>query len=312
MSFAEKVSIIKAMNALFIFNPLSGKGKIKKKLPLIERTLKEKFGSVEVYETVSRSDLTEKISRDAKLYDAIIFSGGDGTFNDVLTALRGEEKQLGYLPSGTVNDIARSLKIPRRVKGALKVITHGNHAKLDCIKIGDRYAMYIAAAGAFTGATYHTTQKQKRALGALAYALEAVKHDLKLKVFPVEVTTPDEMVKTHAVLILVMNGKSVAGFPINRKGSMADGNLEIAIIKQVERPNLFRRIGALFSVASLFVFGCKIRKRDILLMNGNKVRIKTDQDVIWDFDGERGPCGDTEMEVLEKHVDLFVPSANKV
>ncbi len=300
------------MNALFIFNPNSGKGKIKKKLSYIEKVLREKFGSVELYETKSPEDFEGKIKRDAENYDAIVFSGGDGTFNNVLTALDGRKIPLGYIPSGTVNDIARSLKIPRRVKGALKVITRGHSELLDCMKIGNRYAMYIAAAGAFTGATYHTSQKQKRALGALAYALEAVKHNLKLDVFPVEVTTPEEMVKTHAVLVLVMNGKSVAGFPINRKGSMKDGNLEVAIIKQVERPNLLRRIGALFSVASLFVFGCKIRKRDILYMNGNRVTVKTSDGVVWDLDGERGESGNAEMTVLEKQVELFVPAGKNI
>ena len=300
------------MKALFIFNPLSGKGRIVRKLNRIEKTLKEHFGEVELYQTKSAEDLEEKLRADAEKYDAVIFSGGDGTFNHVITALEGKDVQLGYIPSGTVNDVARSLKIPRTVKGALKVIVKGDSARLDCIHVGSRYAMYIAAAGAFTGATYHTSQKQKRALGALAYALEAVRHNLKLDVFPVEVISGEDAIKTHAVLVLVMNGKSVAGFPINKRGSMKDGKLEVAVIKQVERPNLLRRIGALFSVASLFVFGCRIRRRDIFYLSGDHIKVNTAERVVWDFDGEEGFKGNAEMRVCPEAVRLFVPKNKKI
>ena len=300
------------MKALFIFNPLSGKGRIVRKLNRIEKTLKEHFGEVELYQTRSAEDLEEKIRSDAEKYDVVIFSGGDGTFNHVITALEGRDVQLGYIPSGTVNDVARSLRIPRSVKGALKVIVKGNSARLDCIDVGSRYAMYIAAAGAFTGATYHTSQKQKHALGAFAYALEGVRHNLKLDVFPVEIVAGEDSVRTHAVLVLVMNGKSVAGFPINKSGSMKDGKLEVVVIKQVERPNLLRRIAALFSVASLFVFGCRIRKRDIVYLSGESIKVSTAEHVVWDFDGEEGFKGNAEMRVKPEAVRLFVPKNKKI
>ena len=300
------------MGALFLYNPMSGKGKVGRKLNLIEKSLKQCFGEVELYQTQSAEDLEEKIRTQAERYDAVIFSGGDGTFNHVLTALEGRDVQLGYIPSGTINDVARSLKIPRSIKGALKVITKGHSKRLDCMKVGNRYAMYIVAAGAFTEATYYTPQKDKRRFGALAYAFEGVRHHLKLDVFPIEVTSGETVIKTPAVLVLVMNGKSVAGFPINKQGSMKDGVLELALIKQVMRPNLLQRIGKLFSVASLFVFGCRIRKHDVIYLKGERFAIKTERHVVWDFDGERGFNGNTEICVCKGAVRLFVPKNKKI
>lgn len=300
------------MKCLFLYNPNSGKGAVAKKRKLVEKVLKTKYDSVEIYEAKSAEDLKEKALSCADKVDAVIFSGGDGTFHHVICALDGKDVTLGYLPSGTVNDVARSLGIPRSLKGALKVIEKGHVEALDCISTGKECAMYIAAAGAFTSATYHTSQKSKRAFGAMAYAFEAVRHNLVLDVFPLKATSGGKTIETDAVLILVMNGRSVAGFPINKSGSMKDGQIETVIIKQVKRPNFLRRIGALFSVASLFVFGCKIRKKDVLRLCGDSVSIETNQDVVWDLDGEEGPRGKIEMRVCPSKVRLFVPKNKKI
>lgn len=296
------------MKCLFLYNPNSGKGKLLKKLPYIERRLKERFEEVVCCATKSAEDLEKQAREGAERFDAVIFSGGDGTFHHVLEGIGEREVTLGYLPSGTVNDVARSLKIPRTVRGALKVILKGEPQNLDCMEVnGSQYAMYIAAAGAFTRATYATPQNKKRLFGALAYAVEAVLHDLKLQVFPLKIECGVQTLETHAVLILVMNGTSVAGFPLNRKGSMTDGKLEIAVIRQVKRPNFFQKIGALFSVASLFVFGCKIKKRDVAFFSGEEVRIRTSEDVVWDFDGEEGIKGNVTVKACPERITLFVP-----
>lgn len=296
------------MKCIFLYNPNSGKGKIVKKLPLIERKLHTRYDEVTIRATSDAEDLERCVRESAERYDAVIFSGGDGTFNHVIRGAENLPVQLGYIPGGTVNDVARSLKIPRSVRGALNVILKGESRSLDCLKINDsEYAMYIAAAGAFTRATYTTDQKKKRAFGALAYAVEAVRNNLRLDVFPLKIRCGEFTAETDAVLILVMNGRSVAGFPINKKGSMCDEVLEVAVIKQVRQPNLFRRIGALFSVATLFVFGCRIKRRDVLFFRGKNVEIETSDNVVWDFDGEEGIKGNVQIGVCPKNVRLFVP-----
>lgn len=296
------------MKCLFLYNPNSGRGKIAGNIGKIRKKLHTRYEKVVIYAANGAQDLENKIRESVGKYDAIIFSGGDGTFNNVLQGVGEADVQLGYIPSGTVNDVARSLKIPRSINGALKVILKGHSRRLDCMRVnGERYAMYIAAAGAFTEATYRTPQKQKRALGALAYAFEGIRNNLNFEVFPLRVECGGKVLETHAVLILAMNGKSVAGFPINRDSSMTDGKIEVAVIHQAERPGILRRIGAFFSVASLIVFGCRIHKKDITYLKGPKLVVKTSESLVWDFDGEEGIRGDVEIEVCPRRVKLFVP-----
>ena len=300
------------MNCLFLYNPSSGKGKIAKKAEYIRKRLQKTFERVEVAATTSAEDLEARVREGAEQFDVILFSGGDGTFNHVLQGVGTHEVLLGYIPGGTTNDVARSLGIPRSVKGALRVIEQGCSRRLDCMRVNDRYAMYIAAAGAFTRATYATPQNVKKKLGILAYAFECLKTEMNFKVFPLRVNCDGETAETSAVLALVLNGRSVASFPINRSGSMCDGQLELAVIRQAERPGFFRRIGAYFSLASLFLFGVKIKKKDILYLHGRHITIGTDNGVVWDLDGEEGMRGDIAVEVLPQRMRMFVPQNKKI
>ena len=117
------------MKCLFVYNPVSGRGRIAKKLPYILRTLGEKYETVDAYATARPGDMTAAVRAGAEKYDAVVFSGGDGSFNEAVQGLceASHMPEVGYIPSGTVNDVAHSLGIPRRLRRSLKVIT-GGHA----------------------------------------------------------------------------------------------------------------------------------------------------------------------------------------
>lgn len=303
------------MKCLFVYNPNSGTGKIKRKLPYIEKRLAEKFDEVDIYATKAKGDLANKMSEVADSYDLIVFSGGDGTFNEVLQGLGDREKLplLGYIPSGTANDVAHSLGIPRgSVRRALNVILNGRAERLDCMRVnGTQYAMYTVAAGAFTSASYTTPQQQKKSFGMLAYGLEGIKKNIPFRVFPVVIDSETEEIKTETVLTILMNGKCVAGWKMNPNGSMNDGLVECAIVRQRKKPNIFERIRALFVIAKLFAFGYHFKEKYLSRLDGSVIRINVPDDVVWNFDGERGLCGSIEVECLKKRVPLMVPKNNK-
>ena len=285
---------------------------MKKHLPLILRMLSEKY-ETDLVATSSGADMEERARAAIGVYDLVVFSGGDGTFHNVLQGIGDADMQLGYLPAGTVNDVARSLGIPRRIKGALKVILGGRSELLDCMRVnGTHYCMYVAALGTATNVTYETPQRSKRALGWFAYAFRGLRRNMRFKIFRIHGVCGDEEFAHTGVLALIMNGRSVAGFKVNRGASMQDGMLEAAIVKQTERPNLFRKWGVYFAVAGLMLGGIKRRRKRVAVYRGNRILIGGVSDMVWDFDGERGVAGDIEVEVLPKRVRLMVPAKRKI
>ena len=119
------------MRCLFVYNPVSGKGAIVKKLHYTVKHLRARFGDVDVYATHEAGELVQKAAEACGVYDVFVFAGGDGSFNEVVMGLGEKENRpvLGYIPTGTVNDIARSTGIPRNIRGAVKNIVSGGSAR---------------------------------------------------------------------------------------------------------------------------------------------------------------------------------------
>ena len=302
------------MKCVFIYNPVSGKGKIAKKLPYITKKLRQRYSEVEIIATKQAGDMTRLAKESLGKTDAIIFSGGDGSFNELLQGVADCENmpELGYIPSGTVNDIARTLGIPRNIKRALKVILYGRSEKLDCMKANDRYAMYVIAAGLFTRASYATDQKQKNEMGQIAYFIEGVRNEFKFDFFNVNLEDEDRSQKTSCVLISFMNSRSVAGFALNRGTNLQDGKIEVAIVeRKAKQRGFWGKVKAVLSVFRLFLFGYKAKNNDLIRRSGSKFEVDVGDEVIWNFDGEKGVGGKLHIEVIPQRVNMLVPKKFK-
>ncbi len=122
----------------FIVNPNARSGLGKKVWKELETELKEKQISYEVYYTQYQkhaSQITARITSDGDEH-IIVALGGDGTVNEVVNGIVNIEKTiLGYIPIGSSNDFARSLKLPTDPKKALENIL--NHKHISPINLGE-------------------------------------------------------------------------------------------------------------------------------------------------------------------------------
>ncbi len=303
------------MKCLFAYNPISGKGKIKKKLDYIVDRLFEKYDEVEVYETKRAGDISLLASNIAQDYDAFIFSGGDGTFNEVVNGLAEKENKpvLGYIPTGTVNDIARSMGIGRKVKKALDVIINGKVEKFDLIKANNAYSFYAIACGAMTTCSYMANQSSKGKLGKFAYLGYILSHDLKFNRFTVELSHDEVVGQTEAVMIMIINSRSVSSFKLNKKAVLNDGKVDVVIIKEKPRRKewgLFRVIRNFFKTARLFFFGYAHAQKSKCMetFTTSELTLKVDEDMVWNFDGEKGLSGELKISVLQEEISLIIPN----
>ena len=102
---------------LFIFNPHAGKGQIKNHLvDIVDMMVKAGF-DVTIYTTQAQADATRKVVEEGAGYDRIVCSGGDGTLDEVMTGLMQAKLHIpiGYIPTGSTNDFANSLGIPKEM-----------------------------------------------------------------------------------------------------------------------------------------------------------------------------------------------------
>ena len=113
---------------LFIYNPHAGKELIKPKLSDIIDIFVKAGYEVVAYPTQSYRDAYKKVKKfESGAFDLVVCSGGDGTIDEVVTGMmrRKDRVPVGYIPTGTTNDFANSLHIPKGLLSAADNAVNG-------------------------------------------------------------------------------------------------------------------------------------------------------------------------------------------
>lgn len=290
---------------LFIYNPISGKSKkIVRLLGYIEKKLKSVYEEVDIVPTQYAGHAIDLASEACGKYDSLIFAGGDGTFSEVVKGI-GEKKNspvLGFIPCGTVSDMANNYHIPRNIKKALNVCLKGIKTKIDVCKINDSYFAYVCGLGTYTDATFKTDPKMKKKYGRMAYFLQGAKDVFKVSNHNVKLTVGKKKYDIDSSLLLVLNSKSVAGFSsFNYKNKLGDGKFDVIIAK---KPHL----NSPFNVWKLFARGAYslIDDPNYMMFSTDKVSLEINDNVTWNLDGDPYKNNKVEIECLKKRLSLFV------
>ncbi|MBO6040221.1 MAG: diacylglycerol kinase family lipid kinase [Oscillospiraceae bacterium] len=235
----------------------------------------------------SASDLTAHFAPD---YERMVCLGGDGTLSDVVAGLMRlspeERPRIGYIPMGTANDVASTLDLPmRQPQRAVERILRGKPLDYDVGEMdGVGYFTYIAAFGAFTEVSYKTDQELKKALGHLAYVLEAVSSLPSLKSYHAQVEYDDGSIEGRFIYGAVSNAISVGGV-MKMDPSMvdlSDGKVEILLVHEPHGP------AEINSIVSGVLSRDYSSSPCLTLLHSENVSFTFDEPVPWTRDGEDG------------------------
>lgn len=291
------------MKCYYIYNPKSGKGKVYKYLDTIISTLKSIYDIVDVHESESSIDIIQSVKKASNMYDAIIFSGGDGTFNDVACGLSSCEVRpfLGYIPTGTGNDIAKNIKIPRNPIKALKIIKEQKFIYHDVGMINNQYFIYVAALGSGSSASFTTEHQAKKILGRFAYVIDGMKEFFSPNLIKAKIEYQENTIEMTTPLVLVLNTKTIGGMIFNRYSNLNDGSFDILLVNNGAAKGRF-------NVIKLFLKGMLgLKKRPAVYIKSNEFRITVNDSFTWTCDGNEGPKGTITVKNLHNHLKIFAP-----
>lgn len=282
---------------LFVYNPNAGKGAMKRKLSdVMELFMRAQF-EVTVFATREQDDAARVVRRDGESYDRVICAGGDGTLHEVthgLMELPPEKRPAcGYIPTGTVNDFATSIKLPKQILKAAQVAAGDNKNAYDIGEMNGNYFTYIAAFGAFTAVSYETPQSTKNLLGRTAYILDGVTKLNSIKSVPIRVDVDGEVWEEECILGMVTNAKSVGGFKLYRKHkvSLDDGSFDGIFVRTPKNPM------ELNLVMNFLLTGEE--NSQVRFVRGQRVTISSDREIAYTLDGENG--GQYKKAVITNH-----------
>ncbi|MDY0277428.1 MAG: YegS/Rv2252/BmrU family lipid kinase [Acholeplasma sp.] len=295
------------MRYLLLYNPVSGKGKFRKKIPLIESYFADKQLKLDIYESKSMGDLEKKAEELASKYDVYLASGGDGSINEVVNGIMKSSfrPHLAVLPSGTANDIAAILGITKNVKKTLDLVTTTTPVGMDVNLLNNRYFIYTTAAGILTKISYAIPRSKVKKFGYFAYLTEGAKDIFKDYNMKMQVEHDMGLVEGKYMLVLGLSANRVGGMFLKKfsESSLNDGKLELRLIA-------YRRCFKLFKLLKFFLKGGKKSKNEIQL-SSSFYQIKTSEDVVWNTDGEKSCCGEVKIEVFNKEILIYASDKSK-
>lgn len=271
---------------LFVYNPKAGKGAVVKNLhEIVDIFIKADY-MVTVYATQERGDACRLLqSEEINRYDLIVCSGGDGTLRESVNGLikSGANIPIGYIPTGSTNDFAKSLGLSDNMTEAAENITIGSTFLCDAGNFNGENFVYIAAFGLFTEVSYATNQQWKNIFGHVAYILEGVKSLSTIQSYEVEIEHDEGVTKGNYIYGMVTNSLSVGGFRniTGKDVSFDDGKFEVLLIR---RPATFAELNDI-------VISLLRQTFDAVCMKSFKtshLKIKSREEVNWTLDGEFG------------------------
>jgi YegS/Rv2252/BmrU family lipid kinase len=271
---------------MFVFNPHAGKAQIRNKLMDIVDIFAKNNYDITIYPTQSAKDAME-VTRDLPedTYDLVVCSGGDGTLDQVVTGMMRREEKLpiGYIPAGSTNDFANSLKIPKNMIRAAEVAIGEEYFLSDIGTFNNDNFVYIAAFGMFTDVSYQTKQEVKNILGHAAYILEGMKRLNSIKAYKMKIQCNGEIIEEEIIFGMITNSISVGGFK-NMTGKsvvLDDGLFEATFIKTPKNPIEIQEI-----ITSLLIE--EANSKYIYSFKTDKILIESEEYIPWTLDGEYG------------------------
>lgn len=293
---------------LFLVNPKAGQSELRTNLLEIIDVFTAGGYDVTVHTTQSQGDLTQWIAQHGGQFDRIVCAGGDGSLNEAVSGLMQLENRpaLGYIPGGTVNDVAHTLGISREPVKAAQDIISGVPQAVDVGKFcADRWFTYVAGFGAFTDVSYETPQSEKRLMGRLAYLFNGVKTLDKIRPIPMRMQVDDRIIEDEVLVGLICSTTSVGGFrpknPILKGVSLDDGLFEVIVVKNMTSLQDLNGIGTLMTKR-------EFDPKYFHTFQTGKIRFDFPSPVKWTLDGEFGGALQTvEIENHHKAVEILVP-----
>lgn len=293
---------------LFIYSPNAGEKKIISHIDYLV-AMYQKRGYILVAFRYTRD---ENIEDAMKLVDSdieyILIAGGDGTVNRVVSAMVKSNIYIpiAIIPSGTANDFAYMLGYNSSIRIASEQIASGTVEIIDLGKANDDYFVNVLSAGLFTDVSQKTPTYLKNTFGKLAYYVSGVQELPHFNIMKVKLQNETVYIEDNALMVFVFNGKTAGNIKFAHHSDVADGLLDVLIIKG---DNLAESMQTIFH----FISGSKKSyPKGVIHLKAESISIDTLVPIDFDVDGEHGPTSPLEVRCIKNGLKVIVPQGKNV
>lgn len=210
----------------------------------------------------------------------LIILGGDGTVNEALQGIRDFDKvMLGYIPTGSSNDLARDLKLPKDPKAILRRILEGKtfrrmdmgvlaysdtiaeaareHSRIKASTVSERRFFAVSSGIGFDAAVCEEALASrfkntlnKLGLGKLTYLTIALRQLVAAKRVSCDIYLDEEQTPIHIDRLLftafMIHKYEGGGFQFCPMADDSDGKLDLCVVGSIPKPVILAALPTAF------------------------------------------------------------------
>lgn len=308
-------------NIILIGNPIAGGGALKK-IKRAVNILKNRGFDVRLMLTAQKGDaesFARQISQESKIRSQeclVIAAGGDGTYNEVANGLVHSNIPMAILPLGTTSVLARELKIPSTIEGALNIALYRKAqtvhlGRITCnefevkssefknsSKLITRYFLLMAGIG-FDGETVCGVNPWiKKIAGKGAYILSGIKTILRYT--PSQITLKYDSEQQSGYNAIIGKASCYGGdFKITPDAKLTEPSFYVFLMHQKGRLNLIRYI-------SEIIKGGHLKLKDISYFMASEIEIQGNAHI--QIDGDYLGTTPAKIDLVPDALKLVTPN----
>ena len=220
---------------LAVVNPKSGNQSGEQVAGWLREIAAERGIELTIRETTPEHDDAKELVKDAKQFDRVIASGGDGTIMQVINGIALKGVPLAVIPAGTGNALAIAFKLTLDHHIACEqALSEATLMPLDLGLLDE--TMYFAlrlSIGYEADVTKDTTRELKTRLGKSAYVLQAIRHAIGIRTVRYRFEVDGKSIRRRAESVWVANAGSlgIAGLDLDPNISFNDGQLDLCAMR---------------------------------------------------------------------------------
>lgn len=219
-----------------IINPMSGaaarRGDDRLKAEMAVAQLQARGLVGEVFVTEHQGHARELASGAVRRGATVVVAwGGDGTMNEVASALIGTQTVLALIPNGSGNGLARELGVPLRTEAAWALAFEGRDRRIDTATLDSIPFVNVAGIGLDARVAHRFAAGGHRRRGLLGYIDAAVRELMIPETDVRTLRTPDAVLTGCYVMVALANSRQYGnGAVVAPEARLDDGLLDVVAI----------------------------------------------------------------------------------
>lgn len=278
--------------AVVVINPLSGRGRYDDQVHADSNFAREALAKhgidAVIRHTTARGD-AHRFGHEAVAngVDLVVAWGGDGTINEVASALIHTPVPLAIIPAGSGNGLAGDLGVPFDPAAAFDLAARGRTLAIDAGQIDHALFFNIAGIGIDAIIATRFASRGLRKRGPLGYLSITIGELVQYRAQVYRLTLDGEVLERPVMLLALANGRQYGNRVLIAPGArLDDGLLEVVIVEPMSIPTIAVKLPSLFRGTLRAGTGISMRA-------AREIRVEAPGEIPFHVDGEPHAGRDT-------------------